>query len=134
VSLSETILAALRERAQMKAEGVSGIELERAFEQVVRDAWPKGREWFYICNSCDDTGWEYLQCPGDDTCGPSTWRPAANMPCPHRPRKPHAAHSYVRVCFCAKGRELRQSPSGESADFSSATKSKPRKFSRFGSE
>ncbi len=133
MSLSKTILDALRERERLKSEGITGEALEAHFEQVVRDAWPKGREWFYICNACDDTGWEYLQCPGDDTCGPSTWRPAANMPCPHRPRKPHAPHPYVRTCFCAKGQEMK--PSAYAPDFSTATKSKPKKsFGRFGSE
>ncbi len=132
MSLSATILAALHEREKLKEQGFAGADLDKAFEKVVRDAWPKGREWFYLCTACEDTGWEYLSCPGDSTCGPSTWRAAAHMPCPNRPRKPHAAHSYVRVCFCAKGQELKAAPLGYNEDFSSATKSKPKKFTRFG--
>ncbi len=134
MSLSESILRAIEERKRLKEQGFAGPDLDAAFEKAVRDAWPKGREWIYLCTACNDTGWEQLECPGDDTCGPSTYRPAANMPCPNRPRKPHAAHSYVRVCFCAKGQSLKPQSQGSGDDFAAATKSKPKKFSRFGSE
>lgn len=133
MTLGTIVMDAVRERERLKADGCSGPALEERFEQIVRDAWPKGRAWIYICSACEDSGWETLHCPGDDTCGPSTFRPAANMPCPNRPRKPHAPHSYVRVCFCDKGREMRATSSAP--DFSTATKSKPkRSFGRFGSE
>ncbi len=134
MSLSETIMAALRERAQMKAEGMSGEDLDKAFEQVVRDCWPFTREWRFNCTACNDSGWEISECPGDNRCGPSTWRPGTHLPCPQRPRKEHAAHSYVRVCFCDAGQQLKSAPLSGGDDFSSATKSKPKKFIRFGSE
>ena len=44
-----------------------------------------GREWKIECERCDDSGWEYFECPGDETCGRT---------------KPHAAHNYVKVCLC----------------------------------
>lgn len=133
MGLAKTIADALHDRAKLKEQGFAGADLDKAFEQVVRDSWVKGREWFYLCTACNDTGWEQLECPGDDTCGPSTFQPAAHMPCPRKPRQPHYAHAYVRTCFCAKGQEMKGTPR-TSEDFSSATKSKPRKFSRFGSE
>lgn len=134
MSLSDTIEKALALRRELISKGFSGPDLEASFEKTVREAWPKGREWFYNCTACDDMGWEYLQCPGDSTCGPSTWRPSSHSPCPNRPRAPHAAHSYVRVCFCEKGRE-KLAPISAGEDFSTATKSKPKKkFGRFGND
>lgn len=136
MSLAQTIKDALQERAVLKERGFAGADLDAAFEKTVREAWPKGREWFYVCTACNDYGWEMFSCPGDETCGPSTWRAGKDMPCPNRPRKPHAPHEYVRLCFCAKGQELRRSAAASaSEDFSSATKAKPKKpFTRWGSD
>lgn len=46
---------------------------------------PRAEPWHHECGTCDDTGWETLQCDGGSTCG--------------RPRE-HAAHSYVVPCGC----------------------------------
>lgn len=47
---------------------------------------PNARTWQHDCTNCEDTGWEILpECPGDSTCGRT---------------KPHAPHSYARMCFC----------------------------------
>lgn len=134
MNLGDIVNRALHERRKLREQGFDGEDLDLAFEKTVRDAWPKGREWFYICTACNDTGWEQLECLGGEAvCGPSTYQPAPNMPCPKRPRRnPHAAHSYVRQCFCDKGRSLKSSESA--GDFSQATKAKPRKFSRFGND
>lgn len=135
MSLSATILNALAERAQLKAQGFAGPDLDCAFEKVIRECWPFSREWHYNCTACNDTGWEHGECDGGSACGPSTWRPASSLPCPNRPRKEHAPHSFVRVCFCAKGQDLKKKMTDGDQDFSSATKSKPRKtFGRFGNE
>lgn len=134
MTLGQIVMQAVHQRQQLKAEGCSGEALEAQFEKIVRDAWPKGRDWHYVCTACEDSGWEYLECPGDETCGPSTKRASSHLPCLNIPRKPHAPHAYVRVCFCSKGQELRASLSPE-PDFSTATKSKPKKsFGRFGAE
>lgn len=133
MSLATTVIDALRERAKLKEQGFAGDELDKAFETVVRDAWPKSREWFYYCIACNDTGWEQLECPGNESCGPSTWQPGPHMPCPKKPRGEHAAHDYVRACFCKKGQEMKAA-ARPTEDYSAATKSKPRKFSKFGSE
>jgi hypothetical protein len=44
-----------------------------------------GRDWKIECEHCDDTGWEYFACDGDETCGRSN---------------PHLPHNYVRICPC----------------------------------
>lgn len=41
--------------------------------------------WRLDCGVCEDTGWEFFECPGNETCGRS---------------REHAAHHYVRPCTC----------------------------------
>ncbi len=43
------------------------------------------RIWRMECETCEDSGWEYFFCPGDETCGR---------------KKTHLPHNYVRACVC----------------------------------
>ncbi len=43
------------------------------------------RVWKTECDTCEDTGWEYFSCPGDETCGRT---------------KTHLPHNYVKPCLC----------------------------------
>lgn len=45
---------------------------------------PGERTWALECNACADCGWQPFECPAE--------------PCGFH--KPHAAHSYVRICPC----------------------------------
>lgn len=93
--LATAVWQAIEIRDQMKTDGVTGADLDRGLEGVLRDLWPKphGRmePWHFNCETCSDYGYEWFKCPGDETCGR---------------RNPHAAHSYVRPCFCPKGRTM----------------------------
>lgn len=54
--------------------------------QAIRRALPSTvREWHSECATCDDTGWEPLECAGTRQCGRD---------------KEHQAHSYVVPCAC----------------------------------
>lgn len=46
---------------------------------------PQREPWRAECETCDDTGWEQMQCDGSDICGR---------------RKDHAKHGYVVPCVC----------------------------------
>lgn len=51
--------------------------------RVRADAGP--HTWTIDCTACDDTGWERFECTGDTFCGRT---------------KPHAAHTFVKICPC----------------------------------
>lgn len=54
--------------------------------RVIKMALPDpGRAWHAECGTCDDTGWEPLECSGRAQCG--------------RDRE-HAPHPYVVACAC----------------------------------
>lgn len=93
--LATAVGQAIEIRDQMKASGMTGDDLNRGLEGVLRDLWPKphGRTtpWRFNCETCSDYGYEWFECPGDVSCGRTN---------------PHSAHSYVRPCFCAKGRTM----------------------------
>lgn len=93
--LATSIMQAIDIRDKMKADGVVGDDLNRGLEGVLRDLWPKphGRTtpWRFKCETCSDYGYENFTCAGDETCGRTI---------------PHAAHDYVRPCFCDKGRTM----------------------------
>lgn len=56
------------------------IEAERRRAAIVGE-----RVWKTECDTCEDSGWEYFFCPGDQTCGR---------------QKSHLPHNYVRPCVC----------------------------------
>jgi hypothetical protein len=53
--------------------------------QLRRAATVGERVWKTECETCEDTGWEYFWCPGDQTCAR---------------KKTHLPHDYVRACVC----------------------------------
>ncbi len=100
--LSSAVMEAIAIRDQMKADGVTGAELNAGLEGVLRDVWPKpkGRSepWRVICKICDDTGAELKDCAGDG-CGMANGHP-------------HAPHEYRRPCLCSKGARFRETTKG----------------------
>ncbi len=61
-------------------------EVALEYEAELRRAALTGeRVWKIECEICDDSGWEYFFCPGDQTCGR---------------QNSHAPHNYVRPCNC----------------------------------
>lgn len=116
--LSAAVMAAIEIRDKLKADGVTGAELDAGLEGVLRDMWPKGREWKYLCQQCGDLGLEMHACPGDATCG--------------RPRE-HLPHDYGTPCWCEKGKRFREKPKPEPSEFTEAGKTPKRQsFSKFG--
>lgn len=59
----------------------------RAETAQLRTALLEGRAepWRFECKTCDDSGWEYFECTGDDFCGRA---------------RAHAPHRFVRICPC----------------------------------
>lgn len=56
------------------------------YEAELRRAAVAGeRVWKTECETCEDTGWEYFYCPGDETC---------------ERKRTHLPHNYVRPCSC----------------------------------
>jgi hypothetical protein len=61
-------------------------EVALVYESELRRAeLSSPRTWENECNDCEDTGWNYYDCPGDVTCDRTN---------------PHLPHSYVRPCPC----------------------------------
>lgn len=118
--LASAVMEAIAIRDQMKADGVTGEDLNCGLEGVLRDLWPKphGRTepWRYKCERCCDYGYEYFDCPGDETCGRDT---------------PHAKHDYVRPCYCAKGQTMLEKKTS-TPDDSMTKASKSRKMKQWG--
>ncbi len=107
-------------RDQLKADGMTGDELNRGLEGILRELWPKphGRTtpWRFNCETCEDYGFEHFECPGDETCART---------------KPHAPHHYVRPCFCPRGRTMveKHTPTPDDA---TTRASKPTKMKKWG--
>lgn len=120
-ALSTAIMQALDMRDELKAQGVTGAELDRGMEGVLRELWPKphGRTepWHDQCGNCRDYGLEMIDCPGDATCGF---------------RKPHPPHEFGRPCWCPKGNRFRDQPSPTDTDPVKRAAKSPRQLTRFG--
>ncbi len=110
--LAQTFTEAMRIWEGQKADGVPKTTREADLEKTLRAAWPHGREWKYLCDTCRDVGLEMLDCPGDATCGRV---------------KPHLPHEFGRPCWCAAGRRFRQTPKPELV---STTPTKPTRVGR----
>lgn len=67
------------------------------------------REWVTECLECDDTGWQFYECTGDNFCG--------------RQQK-HLAHRFVRICPCRETNRTYQRHLAQSVNFA-AKKNKP---------
>lgn len=111
-ALSETFKQAMRLWDSQKADGVSEPERLQQLENILRVAWPKGREepWKSHCSECRDYGLVLAVCPGDATCGRS---------------KPHLLHDFGKPCWCALGRRFHEKSKPTAEDFTQAGRSKP---------
>lgn len=118
--LATAVMQCIEIRDKMKDDGITGDDLNCGLEGVLRDLWPKphGRTtpWRFNCDTCSDYGYEYFKCAGDETCGRT---------------RPHAAHDYVRPCFCAKGQTMieKRMPTPDDATTRAA---KPKKMKQWG--
>ncbi len=123
MSLSGTIAECLRLTAKMRQDGATPDEIHAYIEAVLRESWPKGRVWKYICDRCQDTGWEYFQCAGSQVVGPSD--------CART--KAHLPHNYVEYCTCEKGNRMAGARAMAAPDALESVAKKPAKsFSKWG--
>lgn len=114
MSLSETLIEAIRLRDQMRTDGATEAELTAGFEKVLREVWPTARTWRYLCETCRDYGLEMKACPGDATCGRTF---------------PHAAHDYGDPCWCKAGNRYKSKARDDDPGGAGA-KRKPSRFGR----
>jgi len=117
-ALYQTFVDAQALRLKALAAGESREVADAIVANALKAAWPKGREeaWRYVCEACDDTGYQYHACPGDATCNLT---------------KVHAPHNYVTLCWCAKGRAMTPKPRGSDDDLQAIGKvAKPTRFGR----
>jgi hypothetical protein len=113
----------------MKAAGATLEARVRGLAAMLRGVWPFTREWHYVCDACDDTGWVLhhcrrgARCPGISTRidGPGLAPGKYRRLCAQHPDSDYE-HDYVSMCFCARGQALRVQPKAE-ADFAEAGKS-----------
>lgn len=90
--LATTIRLAMKLWAQQQADGVSWEDRVAGLERTLLAAWPQTRVWVYLCALCDDYGFIFKQCVGQEACGR---------------RQPHGPHSFGIACSCEKGRPFR---------------------------
>jgi hypothetical protein len=107
--LGSVVKEAMQLWDQLKANGASLAERQAGLENVIRAHWPRGREWHYLCASCDDVGLVMADCPGDATCGRT---------------KAHGPHTFGTGCWCAKGEGYRRPPKPAPEDFAAAGKTR----------
>lgn len=135
-SLGKIIMAAIVELDKMKADGARAEDLETGFERLVRNVWPKGREkpWQYLCAGCRDTGLEIHVCrPGMRCDGISTRKEGRRLCTQPSADAAGYEHDYGLPCVCSLGARFRPGQRSQAeADFTTATKSKPRTPTRFG--
>lgn len=134
--LAATFQEAMRMAEAMKADGQpSGVIID-AVANMLRLAWPKGREepWHYGCDRCGDTGWVVKVCR-EGSCG----RPF-KLPKQHSDDRTgqgtcQTGHGFVEPCWCQKGlgfkRQLAKEPRPlEDAVEAAAKTSKPTRLGR----
>lgn len=136
--LARTLFEALDLRDRMKAEGASQAELDAFLETTVRETWPKGREWKYVCHDCDDTGLMMRvcrrgsRCPGISTRTDSPYdKPGKyHRLCAKDPLSDYE-HSYGEPCSCAKGDRFRTKAPSPTRELAQVGKvSKPTRWGR----
>lgn len=140
-TLGALVEDAIRLRDRMKADGMSGEQLEAAFEQTIREIWRAKaftREWHYLCALCEDTGLRVFTCRPGRRCDGRSMRLDGPKEKPGKyPRlcKLHAEseyeHDYAEPCVCDRGQRFLDKPK-EASDFMDAGKTPKAKPARFG--
>lgn len=127
--LWDSVKEALRLRDKMREDGASEQELAKGLEQSVRAAWPKGREWTYLCTECSDTGVIEMVCKAGQRCEGTSSRVDSWKDEPGKYRRLCAlnpasdyTHTYVVPCFCAAGKRYRPQPQTPETDDDRAAK------------
>lgn len=137
--LSTAIIEAWDLRKKLKADGLSGAELDKGLEAVLRDFWPFTREWKFICADCHDSGFQVYVCRRGQRCsgistrtdGPRETALHHRRICATNPESDYE-HEYGQACFCARGERFRAKPKPEASDFTDAGKGKRSDLTRFG--
>jgi len=118
--LAKTFEEAMRIWDADKAHGVPLADRQQHLAQTLRAVWPLTRVWRYVCDRCNDTGWEPRSCTPETHCGRRRCEPG---------------HDYVVPCVCLKGEGRRQqlTPSAlTQGDFEQAGKGKRKGFTKVG--
>jgi hypothetical protein len=121
--------------AQMRLNGVVEADIRQGVENVLRDAWVKGREepWHYTCRLCDDSGWQIKTCT-NRSCGRPFKLPGQHSDDVTGQGTCRGDHTYAQPCVCERGqaqrRGLLQQRTAE--DAVSAAAKTTTKFTRLG--
>lgn len=99
----------------MRRNGMTKEQADYALEQHLRSVMTHVQEWKYICEQCDDTGLEILNCP-DVRC---------------QRRAEHGPHTYGVPCRCRKGDRWRDRPQTPDDDLTAAA-NMPKRMTRMG--
>ena len=135
--LAQSIAAAIENWDLQKADGVSVEERQAGLERTVRAAWPRTREWNYLCSSCRDTGLTMHVCRAGARCDGISTR--IDFP-KDKPGKytslctrgdDRDEHDYGVPCWCDKGRRFRAKPT-QASDADEMAARVPKKPTRFG--
>jgi hypothetical protein len=119
-----------------KAAGVPFDERVKGLEGVLRASWPQTREWHYVCERCEDTGWWFRICTPELSCGRPFRLPGASGDDYTGRGRCSPGHTYVQPCpTCEKGESRRrglmhQPRPANPEDFTQAGKSKPTRVGR----
>jgi len=129
---------ALQYMDAQKAAGVPFLDRIKGLDQVLRSAWPQGREWHYLCEQCNDTGLVVSVCRKGARCNGISTRTDSPGQQPGKYRRLCALnpnsdyeHDYSAPCWCAAGGRWRQKPPSTD-DGTNVGKSKPKPWSRAG--
>ncbi len=133
--LAQTFRAAMAIWDAQKAQGVSEADRQKGLEQSLRAAWPQTREWHYLCQKCDDSGFVFGTCVSGSSCGRPFSLPQQHSDDWTGRGKCTEGHVFAQPCWCSKGagirRMLEKRPAPVSADdFTQAGRSKPTKVGR----
>lgn len=95
--------------AQMRENGVVEADIRQGIENVLRDAWVKGRDepWHYTCRVCDDSGWQIKTCT-HRSCGRPFRLPGQHSDDQTGQGTCRGEHSYAEPCACERGQAQRR--------------------------
>lgn len=139
MSLYDTVQEAIRIRNVARAAGESETEIIAALERSIREAWPKGREWHYLCDRCNDYGAIHhvcragQRCPGISTRtdGPKESPGKYQRICAKHPESEYQ-HDYITPCSCPAGDRFRPAVRSAANDVEQAAKTPKKSFKKFG--